>query len=435
MVKESFYNHYVNEECGVLLYNALHDSYLVVSRSFYEQFNSSKDNLYVLKISNEKLYETLEMNGFIVDDDFDELMYYRNKVFKTKFTTNTYEVIINPTMDCNLNCWYCYESHVEKSLMTAETANSIVKHIKTHYLSTHFKNLVVSFFGGEPLMNQKIVKQILTDLKVFAEKEGVVLNVVFTTNGTLLNTDLLNFLKDYSVSFQITIDGDKVVHNTVRHFKKSKEDTYDRIVDAVKQTTEILDNYNITVRINYNQETLNTLYPIVNDMVFADRGKLRFSLHRIWQVDKDEVCWEDVFKFINFAQKKGFDARILALEPKNRVCYADIIGEVVINYNGDVFKCTARDFSNAEPDGVLQENGNIEWNISRLTQRLYTEIPKICMECKLLPACPGICSQHIIENGNGVGCILDTNLSKDDYIVYNFNRYALKSEIFLKEKI
>lgn len=432
MTKESYYNHEIQDNKGVLFYNSLTDSYIILSENVFEQFDSCRNNLDEFKKERPAVYQNLYDNGFIVPTDFDEIQHYRNIIWKRRYTTNSYNVIINPTMDCNLNCWYCYESHEKGSEMTSETVSHILSHIKNQYNQEHFKLLTISFFGGEPLLKPTVVEQILTEIKQFTTSEGIVLQVMFTTNGSLIGTKMLDLLKEYSVRFQITIDGDKELHNTVRHYKVSKKGTYDVIIGNLKQIGETLENYTISLRINYKQETLKTIHSIVDDLSFANKSKMTFSLHQIWQVSNDEICWDDIFSFVSYARGHGFKVNILSLNPKDCVCYADNISEVIINYNGDVFKCTARDFTSNKPDGKLLSNGSIEWDIDKLTQRLYTPLPNICKECKLLPSCPGICSQHILEQGDNVKCILDTNLSVEDYIVYNFNRYAIENGIINK---
>ena len=81
------------------------------------------------------------------------------------------------------------------------------------------------------------------------------------------------------------------------------------------------------------------------------------------------------------------------------VCYADLLQQAVINYDGKVFKCTARDFSTHKADGVLQSNGEIEWDKSIICKGLgnATFENEFCISCELLPACMGPCSQKMIE--------------------------------------
>jgi uncharacterized protein len=195
-------------------------------------------------------------------------------------------------------------------------------------------------------------------------------------------------------------------------------------MNNIKKITENLIDYKIMVRINYNQQTLSSVHSIINDLSFADPHKVEFSMQRIWQVDQNEIIWDDMFDFISYTLEKGYIIYFIPLKQNVCSCYADNLGEVMVNYDGNVFKCTARDFDSANADGKLLDNGFIEWNVDKLTQRLYLKLPEICVDCKLLPACPGICSQKIIE-GKDKNCILPENVFIDDYIAYNFNRNVL----------
>ena len=160
-------------------------------------------------------------------------------------------------------------------------------------------------------------------------------------------------------------------------------------------------------------------------MEFVKKENLQFNLQRIWQVDGNKIEYNEIFDFINYANNCGFIVNYLQLELKGTTCYADNYNQVLINYDGYVYKCTARDFTKENACGKLLEEGYIKWNTDKLTKRLSVGIPKICEDCKLLPSCNGICSQKILEEGDNVKCILEEGLSKDDYIIYNFNRHAL----------
>jgi uncharacterized protein len=112
-------------------------------------------------------------------------------------------------------------------------------------------------------------------------------------------------------------------------------------------------------------------------------------------------------------------------------CYADNYNESVINYNGEVFKCTARGFTTTAPDGILSKERLIHWNISKLLERIDLRLPSICESCNLLPACSGICSQKRLEEGDKVQCVLDKQFTKEDYIIHNLNKQFLLKKIQL----
>lgn len=78
------------------------------------------------------------------------------------------------------------------------------------------------------------------------------------------------------------------------------------------------------------------------------------------------------------------------------------MSQAVINFNGDVFKCTARDFANHKPDGVIEKDGNIKWNNIYYKRMSNTTIEnEKCLTCNFLPACWGPCSQKVIECKDG----------------------------------
>lgn len=111
-------------------------------------------------------------------------------------------------------------------------------------------------------------------------------------------------------------------------------------------------------------------------------------------------------------------------------CYAESKYQALINYNGDVYKCSARDFSQANKDGVLHENGVIEWDINKKIKREETLLNrKICQDCRISPLCGGGCSQLRIES-NGTNCTYNyTEEDKDDLILSRFENLYIKQHL------
>jgi uncharacterized protein len=98
-------------------------------------------------------------------------------------------------------------------------------------------------------------------------------------------------------------------------------------------------------------------------------------------------------------------------------CYGDHRNHATINYNGEVFKCTARDFTNANSEGMLSDNGRIIWN-DKFEKRMNIKFKnKPCLECKIMPLCNGGCSQQAIENEGVDYCIYDFDEDKKKKMV------------------
>lgn len=67
-----------------------------------------------------------------------------------QFDASMYQVMVNTTLDCNLNCWYCYENRIAGSFLKSEVIEAIKKNIEQEYIKTSYRILKLSFFGGEP---------------------------------------------------------------------------------------------------------------------------------------------------------------------------------------------------------------------------------------------------------------------------------------------
>jgi len=148
---------------------------------------------------------------------------------------------------------------------------------------------------------------------------------------------------------------------------------------------------------------------------------LNISLHKVWQVEESSISKEKIFELITYAKSKGFKVNFPHLEFSSS-CYADAFNQAVINYDGKVYKCTARDFSKHTADGELLGNGMIIWNLEKKLNRHCKHIQTACRECKLFPACSGVCSQASIESKTTVCRFANSAFSKEDFVIYNFNK-------------
>ena len=117
----------------------------------------------------------------------------------------------------------------------------------------------------------------------------------------------------------------------------------------------------------------------------------------------------------------------------HHVCYADSPRHAVINYNGDVFKCTARDFATESREGRLNNEGRIEWN-EKFFQRMAIKYSnEACRNCVILPICNGRCTQNKIEAGLKNTCFLSmTEDAKQDYLKARVNEII---KACIKQKI
>ena len=119
---------------------------------------------------------------------------------------------------CNLNCSYCFASqgkyHGERALMSFETGKRALDFLVEN--SGSRRNLEVDFFGGEPLMNFTVVKQLVEYARSIEKEKGKNFRFTLTTNGVLIDDDVIEFSNREMSNVVLSLDGRKEVHDRFR---------------------------------------------------------------------------------------------------------------------------------------------------------------------------------------------------------------------------
>lgn len=215
-----------------IYHNSFTQKFLLLEKEIFELIKKKSQNINKLKFIHKDLFNTLDSLGFIVDDNDNELDKVRELIDSIDNQEEYYHLIINPTMNCNFSCWYCYESHNKKSRISNDTISKIIRHIENVHINNHkLKFIVISFFGGEPLLYFNQMEKILQKTEDVTKKYNTQLQVAITSNGLLFNNKIISTLKKYNViGFQITLDGNKEKHDKVR-FKSKNRGSYDQIMN------------------------------------------------------------------------------------------------------------------------------------------------------------------------------------------------------------
>ena len=345
----------------------------------------------------------LEKNGFIVGDDVDETCNLRYANMVNRYNSKLLRVTILPTMNCNFKCWYCYEQH-KPSMMSAEDAKAIVKFVKVEAKEKNIKEIMLDWFGGEPLLRfNQTVYPISKDIVNWCKENDIALIHAITTNGSLITEDMAVKMKETGLSqFQITLDGGREQHNKTKSSPAMK-DSYGVIVNNIHMLCRILENPYIELRINYTKENIDSAFAILDDFDESIRRFITVSPHIVWQQSGNAELLRDKVQTLRAeAEKKGYNVSAQNLLRKCATCYVDNMEQFVINYDLNVYKCTARDFSEKYSIGRINSDGAFEPN--DLYYKYYTTespfVRKQCLECELLPSClySMSCLQKKIEN-------------------------------------
>ena len=400
-MKPSFYNMVIPvEKNKFILYNTLQDTILLIDDELKEALESNtvpKEYTPVLKKA-----------GMLIHDDTREDLIYQFMYYSRKYgASNTYFIVL-PTYACNLACPYCYEKAgtVLSHSMDAETAESASLFMKTVVKENRSSSILLKLYGGEPLLNSEAVFTICDALSECAQKSGAGFYSVLQTNGTLITEDIIDRLAAHLWTVEITLEGDKEYHNTIRVYKKGGG-TYEDIMNAVQLL--LTKNIHTALRINASDSHhLDVLLKDLKERGFQDK---RLSLYITQTSDfglnqfftDDVLCLRDEKKSIalipelrDVVEKNGFRQNLTTYDSLQRKkvlpCNSEKRGMYVIDPYNDVYLCFFTAGQKEFSCGTIGRGGTILWNpyFYEVMSRNPLEFAE-CRHCVLLPMCGGGC--------------------------------------------
>ena len=150
---------------------------------------------------------------------------------------------------CNLNCSYCFASqgkyHGERAVMSYEVGKRALDFLVEN--SGTRRNLEVDFFGGEPLMNFDVVKQLVAYARSIEKEKNKNFRFTLTTNGLLIDDDVIEFANKECANVVLSLDGRKEIHDRFR-VDYAGNGSWDRIVPKFKKLVEARGGKNYYMR-------------------------------------------------------------------------------------------------------------------------------------------------------------------------------------------
>ena len=198
--------------------------------------------------------------------------------------------------DCNLACRYCFaeegEYHGRRAMMSYEVGKQALDFLIAN--SGNRRNLEVDFFGGEPLMNWDVIKQLVEYGRSQEEKYNKKYRFTLTTNGVLLNDEIMEFANKEMANVVLSIDGRKEVHDFMRPFRKGAG-SYDLIVPKFQKFVQSRGEKSYYARGTFTRHNLDFSEDVLH---LADLGFDQISVEPVVADEKEEYAlqWEDVPK-------------------------------------------------------------------------------------------------------------------------------------------
>ena len=205
---------------------------------------------------------------------------YENRAFDFKNRkTDIKALCLHVAHTCNLNCEYCFASqgkyHGERALMPFEVGKRALDFLIENSGSHH--NLEVDFFGGEPLMNFEVVKKLVKYAREQEKLHNKNFRFTLTTNGLLIDDDVIAFVNKEMSNVVLSLDGRKEVHDSLRK-TISGQGSYDIIIPKFKKLVKARGGKNYYIRGTFTHNNIDFLKDILH---MADLGFTELSMEPV----------------------------------------------------------------------------------------------------------------------------------------------------------
>jgi len=411
-VKPSKFNIFIPiEDEQKIIYNTFSDSIVIGDIDLIEAINHYNKPILLSDKQIDYLNE-LKKLGIMVDDNTNEEKELEYWFQKQKYDSTTFNATILLTLACNMKCTYCFEQGIDSALSMNKKMYQEVCHWLIDKLEkVRPKEFVLTFFGGEPLLNIEALEYLSKNIYLATKKMNIELKIGLITNGLLLTKKLVNSLKQFGLDWiKVTLDGDEVTHDSLRPLKNGKG-TFRSIVNNLLIIKGIVP---IVVGGNYDNNTKKNI-PILLDELkrlgFTDEIKemafkpiLGFPNHENCSSHQIEACTfsetnvEDIFYLNTEIEKRGFNAlKKIALGP----CEAMRENSYAIDPSGLIYKCAAMAGRKEYSIGNIKNDDSNNFYTSNNIAFMTSDPWKKCKNCKYIPICGGGCRMGaLLQSGD-----------------------------------
>lgn len=417
-------------------------------------FHVPSSSLFEISVENKSLIQRLinkevDKNDFS-NEEIEELKKLEiignlesNKYIEVKnFPATT--LILNIASGCNLSCTYCYKADLEtlsnSGNMTFDTASKAIEHLYDGAPNQKVYN--ITFFGGEPLSNFSLIKEVTSYAVKFFEEKNAVVDFSMTTNATLLTKEIIEFFKEYRFGITISIDGPKYIHNKTR-LTNSGTGSYDSVRKKAELLLEMYKDRPIGARVTLTrgvtqiEEIWNHLF---NELKFSEVGfaPATASDNAIFNLSESELIKvfegfkymgeryiEEALKgeFNGFSNLHRLIGDIHAGRKKKLPCGAGV-GLLSVSYDGNFDLChrfTGSDFMNFGNVKV----GLDKPKLSNFIEKRLNKNDGDCSTCHIRNLCAGGCyHESYIRYNDPTKAVLHYCDIMRDWIDFGLYAYA-----------
>lgn len=341
---------------------------------------------------------TLGRLAIWTDDPATERAAMARLVDETNAKSRTFNATVVLTLDCNLACPYCFEDHFRGNFaLSAATADQLVNYVQREQIAQG-RDVAIRFYGGEPLLALERLKDIAGRLQTAATAAGVKFSCSLVSNGTLLTRATVEELLPLGLtSAQLTLDGPAELHDQQRPFVAGAG-SFAVIVANIVATYDLIE---LKLGGNFSRDTYRDA-PLMLDALLAagidptklapiQFGPIQPKSGKTAGHDQSGCCLASSEPWLIEAGlylraetlKRGFSVEPLAMG----ICMVELTNELVVNYDGSLYKCPAFMGWPELSVGTLA-TGVQDYTTSHQLSFWQNDT---CLDCAFLPLCFGGC--------------------------------------------
>lgn len=366
---------------------------------------------------DEVILNRLQRAGFILDEADDELDTVRKRFdFSRRNAAAVITVMV--TNDCNLGCYYCFQSRTNDGL-DGEKEAATLAYLKQRIETCGKDRIHVNWYGGEPMLKRDYISRLSRALQEFAVQHGIKFEASILSNGTFWPVDPLAFTKEHKLStVQITFDGTEATHNKIRRRRDKAGPVYNQFAEAVRVVSAIHEDCHVEVRFNLGPRNTQEIYDFVDFALkrgwFREGSKAKLQLAKISPYSKgvdfirsDQLLYTEFERIVDSVREMIPDHFLDANtalgglpKPRRAVCSAIAEDSFIIGADRKIYNCglqvgeaeNAVASINRQADERAEQEQASWWRSFDPTER-----PK-CRVCTFLPLCWGSCPKLHLED-------------------------------------
>src|SRR5262245_9276675 len=262
----------------VFLMNTLTDAQLIVSTdvaALLDRAAAGELDGTAMDADDLDSLNVLQENGFLVESRHADRRALDRYMADVKGDTSELNVTVLTTLQCNFACDYCFQGdhadyNARADKMSLDTARAVGRWIEREIDRVHPEKLVLTFFGGEPLLNLPVMYELAERMWDATTRRHVPMFVNIITNGLLLTEDVVDRMLRFGLNgIKVTLDGDRDTHNRMRPLRGG-QGTFDRIIENIRR---VAGRCRISIGGNFDEHSVDSypaLLAFLREQPFAD---------------------------------------------------------------------------------------------------------------------------------------------------------------------